>query len=48
MSDEKKTEPVIVKPEDEHATSEPAKPLDEHATGEPIKPLDEHATGEGV
>ncbi|SDL13465.1 hypothetical protein [Streptomyces indicus] len=48
MSDETKNEPGIVKPLDEHATSEPAKPLDEHATSEPAKPQDEHATGEEV
>ncbi|MFC9020534.1 hypothetical protein ACFTZG_31035, partial [Streptomyces albidoflavus] len=47
MSDEKKKDPTVVKPQDDHATGvkEP-KPLDDHATG--AKPLDDHATGEEV
>lgn len=47
MSDEKKKDPTVVKPQDDHATGvkEP-KPLDDHATG--AKPQDDHATGEEV
>lgn len=47
MSEEKKKDPVVVKPQDDHATGvkEP-KPLDDHATG--AKPQDDHATGEEV
>ncbi|MFD4986589.1 hypothetical protein [Streptomyces sp. NPDC058374] len=47
MSEEKKKDPTVVKPQDDHVTggTDP-KPLDDHVTG--TKPLDDHVTGEEV
>ncbi|WP_420865399.1 hypothetical protein, partial [Streptomyces pathocidini] len=44
MSETAKKQPVVVKPEDEHATGA-ATTQDEHATGGEATAQDEHATG---
>jgi hypothetical protein len=48
MSDAQKPKDDLLKPQDNHASSEEITTLDNHASGETLKPLDNHASSEEI